>query len=389
MQNSEKERSQREALASLLNNASIDCMIALNSDFEVTVWNKMCENVSAFQEPEVIGKKLQQIFPILKRSNPFNNALEQALKGFKSFLPAEQCTFMGEFMEAHIIPLKEENDEIAGVMILLHDVAHRQKAEMELKRLNSLLASKNRDLENRNLELISFSRLSSHDLKGPLRKIQVFSKMLWQKEEHNLSEEGKLLFNRIQKSAKKAEQLNDDILRFTLIQKFGEPMVRVLPESLLTITRHKLQARIETSHAEIRTGALPAVEGYKALLQQLFDNILENALKFQEPSNKPFVMINAGDCSGNTLTNMYALPDTHYKWISFEDNGIGFDPQYSSRIFDLFEKLNRHDEYPGNGIGLSICRKIMELHQGFIEADSEPGKGSKFTCYFPESPPVL
>ncbi len=163
-------------------------------------------------------------------------------------------------------------------------------------------------------------------------------------------------------------------------------MIRILPDSHLTITRHKLQTQIATTDAEIRTGALPVMEGYKALLQQLFDNILRMHLKFQKPSNKPVEMINAGDCSRNALTNMYASPDTHYKWISFEDNGIGFDPQYSSRIFDLFEKLNRHDEYPGNGIGLSICRKIMELHQGFIEADSEPGKGQQGHLLFSREP---
>jgi PAS domain S-box-containing protein len=381
-----EEASRRAYMAELLNDASIDCVIAMDTGLRITTWNRMCETLSGKPRESVLGKRLADVFPELNVPEALTAALDGALKGLKSFIPVEQGSFSQEYMETHVIPLKDAQEQVIGVLIVRHDVAHRQKAEQELKRLNHVLAQKNRELEQKNAELIAFARITSHDLKEPLRKIHLFSNMFLEQEQGRLSEEAASLFARIQKSAKKAEALTDDIFVFSDIQHVSEPAGTVDLDMIFKMSKHKLHERIQDSGAVIdATAELPAVTGYRTLVQRLFENIMDNALKFSpaDAGGPPQIAIRYGAATGAAVVHPDAMPDVIYTWVSFTDNGIGFEQKYEGLVFELFQRLNKSGEYGGNGVGLSLCKKIMELHRGFITVQSTPGQGSTFTCYFP------
>ena len=376
---------QRAFTAELINDASIDCVLTLDTDLKITSWNKMCETLSGRNKEAVLGKRLENIHPEIAASKEFANAFRHALLGRKSFIPADKGSMKGEYTETHVVPMKNVLEQVVGVLIIRHDVAHRQYAEQELKRLNKLLAQQNRELEARNAELIAFSRITSHDLKEPIRKIRIFTNMFIEREQARLSEEGASLFSRILKSANRAEGLTDDIYTFSHLQNTTEPVADIDLKLPLKMAIHQLQQIIEESGATIDYGELPPISGRNQLLQQLFKGILENGLKFGARGARPNIKIQSGQASATAALHKDAVPDAAYTWLSFTDDGIGFDAQYRELIFEMFQRLHKQHEYSGNGIGLSLCRKIMEIHGGFITAESEPGKGSVFTCYFPVS----
>ena len=376
--------SKRAYMAELLNDASIDCVLALDTELRVTSWNKMCETFTGKVKEAVMGRRLTDIFPQMATAKEMAAALGNALIGLKSFVPVEKGSLPGEYMETHVIPLKDVLDHVVGVLVVRHDVAHRQIAEQELKRLNYLLTQKARELEKRNAELVSFSRVTSHDLKEPLRRIHIFAQMLLDRKAQSLDEEGVSLFGRIQRSAKRAEALTDDIVAFAQLHQISEPLTDVDLELTLKISLNKLQEEIETTKTRLEADKLPIIAGYRMLLQQLFQNLLNNSIKFRQPNAVPSVFISTGVSASDDLKHQDTIPDTKYTWLRFTDNGIGFEPSYKERVFELFQRLHQPGVYSGNGIGLSLCKKIMELHGGFITSESEPGTGSTFTCYFPQ-----
>ena len=143
-----------------------------------------------------------------------------------------------------------------------------------------------------------------------------------------------------------------------------------------------MKNKINEKKAVIESVTLPVIRGYKNMIEHLFHHILDNALKFQDENNIPQIIINCEQVVGEREEKNELLPGQEYLKISFQDNGIGFHPEDSVRIFNLFEKLNDR-KFHGSGVGLTIARKIVEAHDGFIEAKSSPGKGSVFSCYFP------
>ncbi len=343
----------------------------------------MCEALSGKSKNVMLGRKITDALPQIRKVPMLMQALSAALEGHKSFVPADSGSFEGEYMESHIIPLRDEQEKVAGILVIRHDVAHRQKAEEELKRLNLVLEQKARELEQRHAELVAFGKITSYDPKEPLRKINVFSDMLTSREEGQLTETGRAILQRLKRLALKAETITDDIFSFSHLQQFSELPEVVSLDIVLKVVRHKLKQQLLDTGATLAAGALPVLLGYRHLLQQLFQNLIDNALKFRQQNLAPVVAIEGGSCAGNTLRHPDALPDRDYMWVRFTDNGSGFEDKYAARIFELFERLHPSGEFAGNGIGLSLCRRIMELHHGFIQTQSIVGKGSSFTCYFP------
>ncbi len=374
----------RMFLAEMLNDASIDSVVSTDAELRVTSWNTMCEALSGKPRASVLGKHIGEVFPELAESKALTAALNNALTGLKSFVSMQEGSFSGEYVETHVIPLKDVLEQVVGVLIIRHDVAHRQKAELELKRLNLALSRKAKELEASNAELVSFGRVTSHDLKEPLRKINIFTTMLLQREEGRFSEEGTSLFRRIQKSAKRAEALTDDIFAFANIHRVTELLSDVNLNVTLSVTRQNLHLEIVDCNAGIDAEPLPVIKGYRKLLHHLFHNLVHNSLKFCQAGQSPHIIIRTGVGAQNGHSQHNEPNGGRYRWISFKDNGIGFEPEYNERIFGLFQKLHQPEQYPGNGIGLSLCRKIMEIHGGSITAESRAEGGSVFTCWFPE-----
>ncbi len=277
--------------------------------------------------------------------------------------------------ENHFIPLKDE-DNIIGVMNLVHDVSHRIKAEEQLQYLNEELTKNNNELTNRNAELISLSNVASHDLKEPLRRIYTAVEAIIINEARQLSNNGKAHLRRIQSAAQKMGLITDDLLSFTSItkEKNEEDYCSVDLNNVLAEAKKRMNRFIEDKGAIIEAESLPFLCGNQDLLVQLFQNIINNSIKFQQKNNQPVIKITVLETEIKTRKHLR---------LSFKDNGIGFNQEHAESIFNLFTRLNNTGEYSGSGMGLAVCKKIMEQHNGYIKTISEEGSGTEISCYFP------
>lgn len=243
------------------------------------------------------------------------------------------------------------------------DVTARKIADRQL-------AAYTAELERSNRELQEFAYVASHDLQEPLRKIQTFGDRLEKRYYPLLDERGKDYLDRMQSAAARMQTLIVDLLAFSRVRTHGQPFS---PVNLSQITRQVLQdleIMMAETQAEITVADLPEIEADAMQMKQLFQNLLSNAIKFRRPGVPPKI-----DIHGRI----------HNTWcqITVSDNGIGFDEKYNERIFLVFERLHGRDHYPGTGIGLAICRRIVERHGGSIHAHSQPGEGSTFTVELP------
>lgn len=375
---------QRLALMEAMNNASIDAVLAFDTDLKIIAWNKTCEQLWDVLEEDALNTSFFTIFPTVKNSGTMTKAIGAALKGVKTFVPANKAAYAaGTYFESHFVPLKDEAGNVTGVLNIVHDVAHRVKAENELKSLNKSLARKNKELKQKNFELLSFTHITSHDLKEPLRKIYTFAEMILNKEAVFFTDAGKKYFKRIMAAVQRMNLLTDDILAYAQVNTEEKVLDQVDLNHILKFVKNNLAEKIDETGTVIKTDILPVITGYRTMLTQLFQNIIANAIKFQLPGDKPEISVRVKHIKGSEIKDADALADTEYACISFADNGIGFEPQYTERIFQMFQKLDNSERYAGTGIGLAICKKIVEMHQGFITAQSNPNGGSTFFCYLP------
>ena len=243
----------------------------------------------------------------------------------------------------------------------------------ELKRTNEVLEKTNRELEQ-------FAYIASHDLQEPLRKIQTFADML----KRNIHDERsvKKYFSKIDSSAQRMGDLIRSVLDYSRLPSDpGHLMLTDLNE-VLTHVRTDLELLVAEKGATIECDHLPAVPGTPLQLNQLFANLINNALKFSKAH--PHIRITCEVVGGELLIPLFPSdPLKRYVQLRFQDNGIGFDSRYKEQIFTIFQRLHGLQQYSGTGIGLALCKKIVDNHNGYITAESAPGEGSTFTVYLP------
>jgi light-regulated signal transduction histidine kinase (bacteriophytochrome) len=249
--------------------------------------------------------------------------------------------------------------------------------------LRQELSDKIRQLEDLNDELSTFAFAASHDLREPLRKIKIFSNWICQEEAPHLSPNGVDRFNRITTAIDRMDALIDNILNFSQVNAL-KPLYRTidLNHSLETAIGD-LQEMIQETNTVIEADPLPAIQGDPLQFAQLFQNLLGNAIKYHKSNVQPHIRITCTKIDGRLLEHAWANHGLQYAKISFADNGIGFEQQYAKKIFQMFRRLHGIHEYPGTGMGLAICKKIMQCHGGFITAESTPGEGAVFECFVP------
>lgn len=373
---------QRAMLAERINDASIDRILAIDVQSRIIVWNRMCEVITGLPRETVLGKKLEEVFPGIETVVLVMEAIQMALKGYKVFVASPQSAYMDPHAELHFVPLKDEAGQVIGVLNIVHDVAHRVKMETELKRLNRSLSQANKELKLKNEELLQFAYSTHHDLKEPLRKIHNFADLILHNDLKVLPPSTRLNLERILGAVHKTNSLIDDLHVFLEIEDAARRLANVNLNTLLPKVLKSL-APVTPATAEIFVGNLPVVRGYPKLLSLLLRHLLDNALKFQAPRNTPQIRVRCKIVSGASIRQIDAAPEAQYARITISDNGIGFERQYSKTVFRLFQRLNNVGSYPGNGVGLAICRKIAGLHHGYLYAESKPGQGSAFHCFLP------
>lgn len=264
---------------------------------------------------------------------------------------------------------------------MLHIEIVKDITDQQLDKIS--LEERNTELEQSIKELESFNRAASHDLQEPLRKIQIFISRVTAKDIVNMSDTGKEYLSKIEASAIRMRKLIDDLLLFSSTNKSEKVFAKTDLNLLLTNAKLELAQAIEEKNASIQSTQLPVLKVISFQIQQLFVNLIGNALKYSKPGTPPIISIDCGKLAVGDYPAF--IKDTHKKYykISVSDNGMGFDQQFSEKIFVLFSRLHQKTDYPGSGIGLSICKKIVENHDGYIIAEGKPGIGATFSIFIP------
>jgi signal transduction histidine kinase len=252
---------------------------------------------------------------------------------------------------------------------------------MELENANGKLEVVNEKLVRSNSDLEQFAYVASHDLQEPLRKIQIFTEMA-EKSVSNSNTETGAYFVKIHASAKRMTELIKSVLNYSRLSKTGEQFEEVDLNELVENTKTDFELLITEKKALVKNDSLPVIHGIPLQMNQLFLNLFSNSLKFS--SATPVITITSRIVpNAEVKQNEHLHENEKYVEIVFSDNGIGFEQQYADQIFTIFQRLHDKKSYEGTGIGLALCKKIVENHHGYIFAKSELGKGAAFYMYFP------
>jgi len=374
-------------LAEKLNDASIDRLMAINTDWEIISWNKTAEIVTGIKKENALGKSLVELFPQLQEDTEIMQAFTLAFQGKKSFLPSKPDMFNRSYYENHFIPLFDDNNQIIGVMNIMHDVSHRIKAERKLEQLHHALKERYQLLERANAEMATYTAITGNDLKEPIKKVYTTLEMIMVQDGVRLSNSSKAGLRRIQGSLNRIKLLLDDILSLSSLNSFNTSHTQVNLQQLLQQVVGSLEKKIKEKSAVIKFSNLPVITGSQEMLHSLFYNLLDNALKFQPAGNIPVINI-----TSEIVTEKMKEGNPNFKeqllCISITDNGIGFNQADTEKMFTIFGRLHSREEYRGSGTGLTICQKIANAHGGYITAEGAPDKGATFRCYLPLEQPV-
>ncbi|MFD2570568.1 PAS domain-containing protein [Spirosoma soli] len=261
----------------------------------------------------------------------------------------------------------------------------QQRLERQVQERTQELTAANQALVRTNHELEQFAYIASHDLQEPLRKIQSFASLLQENQDDD--QLGNLYLSKIIKSAQRMSALIKAVLNYSRLAKIDDQLEPTDLNQILQNVLSDFDLLIEQKEAVIEYSPLPMVVGIPLQLNQLFTNLIGNALKFT--NSNPLIQISSGILSAEQTAQQMGLnPALSYIWLAVRDNGIGFEQQYANQIFALFQRLSNGKSYSGTGIGLAICKKIVDNHNGVIIAQSQPNQGATFTIYLPVHGPT-
>ncbi|HTH55918.1 MAG TPA: PAS domain S-box protein [Cyclobacteriaceae bacterium] len=361
-------------------------IILLSKDGIIENWNKGAENIKGYKAEEIIGKSFSSFYPPEEQAKRVpQKLLAWAKENGKSSdenwrVRKDGTKFWGSVV---ITALRDNKNEIVGFVKITRDLTERRHAEEEIRAKAKQVEEKNVELEMANKELQSFAYISSHDLQEPLRKIQTFATRILEKDESNLSESGKRNFMGMHVAAKRMQTLIRDLLEYSRAKTTDLHFETTDLGKIIDEVKENLKEELNEKHATIDTPELCKVYVIPFQFRQLMTNLIGNAIKFSKLGSPPHIRIESKMEERAELNNDKLSTTKRYCHISLTDNGIGFEQQFSEKIFELFQRLHGKTEYAGTGIGLAIVKKIIENHRGFITARGEVDKGARFDIYIP------
>lgn len=361
-------------------------ILYLNHEGTVENWNLGAEKIKGYKADEIIGKNFSVFYTDLDRSSNLpQKLLHLAIEKGKATQEGWRVRKDGNPFWASVVitAIHNKKKQVIGFSKVTHDLTEKKKADDKLK-LNALeLEQKNAELEKMNQELQSFAYISSHDLQEPLRKIQTFVSQINEKEAENLSDNGKDKFLRIQNAAKRMQTLINDLLSYSRANIQERVFEKTNLSEIIEDVKEDLKEELELKNATILTHNNVELNIIPFQFRQLLYNLISNSIKFSKTDVAPRIEITSTIAKGETFQNSALFDDKMYCHIVLSDNGIGFEQQYSSKIFEVFQRLHGKIEYTGTGIGLAIVKKIVQNHNGIITATGELNEGATFDIYIP------
>jgi two-component system, chemotaxis family, CheB/CheR fusion protein len=348
-------------------------------DFQYIAANQAAENVVGVRVKDLIGRKLAGQFSIDREYfQKYVDVVETGSDAYFEFYHEKNHRWY------EVIAVKMHD----GLVTTFTDVTQKKKASdviaqsfEDLKTTSSKLQETNYRLEQSNMDLLQFASVASHDLKEPLRKIQTFGNLLYSKIENKLEPNEKNYLDKIVNSSHRMQVLIEDVLTLSKLSNTELPYNKTDLRGVVQHIVDDLEISIREKGTQIQMGNLPVIEAVSGQMHQLFQNLISNALKFND-SSVPVVKIQTRLLTKEEKDE-YGVTDDEYTVLCVEDNGIGFDEKYREKIFGIFQRLHSSHNYQGTGIGLAICKKIVENHHGFIRAESRQGRGSSFIIGLP------
>jgi two-component system sensor kinase FixL len=386
-------RESEERMRAILETA-VDCFITIKTSGVIESVNRAAEKMFGYSSQEMVGKNVSMLMP-----EPYANSHDEYLKKYLETgvgkiigigrevvgLRKDGSTFPADLAvsEVHM----DDGLRFTGVV---RDITDRKHAEEERQEMLTLLTVSNKALEDLNVrlkqsnkELDEFAHVASHDLQEPLRKIQAFGDRLIATCGDDLSAKGQDYLRRMHVAAGRMQCFVRDLLTISRVATHTEPFETVKLNSLIIEVISDLEISIAETGAQIIVDTLPDVYADPTQMRQLFQNLLSNALKYHKPGEDPVVHIATVEEGTDTNTE-----DTGGMCqISISDEGIGFDEKHVDRIFAVFQRLHGRSQYEGTGVGLALCRKIAQRHDGDITVRSQPGQGATFTIHLPAARP--
>ncbi len=372
-----------EERARLTVETAYDACISIDADGVVTDWNLQAEATFGWSRSDVVGKVLADlIIPSQFR--------EMHRKGMERFLATGEGPVLNKRVE--MIALHKDGHEfpvelrIAPIhwgktyafSAFVHDITNRKVAEERLKAFTAKLEQSNRELQD-------FAFVASHDLQEPLRKVTSFGDLLKIKYGRHLPAEGHDYLERMVNAVKRMQVLITDLLTYSQVITQVQPFSWVDLKSVAQEVLSDLDQKIREADGRVEVGDLPAIEAEPVMIYQLFQNLVSNAIKYRRQGVPPIIKINGAILPGDRQLSAgeAASPAVPSIQITVEDNGIGFDEKHLDRMFIIFKRLHGRSSYAGSGIGLAICKKVVDHHKGSITAKSKLNEGSTFIAILP------
>lgn len=366
-------------------------------DFSLILMDVQMPEMNGFETATLIyeREKLKHIPIIFITAHHYGE--EQAYEGYKmggvdyiykpidpDLLRYKVSVFAELYRKNHQL-MMQERKLTAVNRNLQKEIEDRKLSEQKIKKLNLQLLENNEQLKATIEELDRFAYVASHDLQEPLRKILIFSDKLETGYKDRMDSEAASYLEKIVKSSERMHQLINDLLKFSRYTNDNYGFEKTDLNAILKDVLSDCETDIQKKSARVVVDDLPTIWAIPTQMRQVFQNLISNSLKFSRDGIAPEIKVFGKKVSGSEIFGLNKkLPNDNYLQIFFKDNGIGFDPKYAKEIFVVFKRLHSYHDFEGTGIGLSICKKIIEKHNGFISAESALNEGSTFTITLPE-----
>ncbi|ACY49288.1 PAS domain-containing sensor histidine kinase [Rhodothermus marinus] len=361
---------EREQLFRLLAENMTDLVALHDAEGRIVYVSPSAERIVGYTPEELIGHRLEEFWHPEDRKRLPTLPEQAGEEDHPGVLVYRFRHRQGGYrwLETHVRAIRDETGRLVQLQTSSRDVTDRVEAEQALARSNETLQQRNRELQD-------FAYIASHDLQEPLRKVRAFAELLKEEYESVLDDEGRYYLDRMQDAAQRMSRLIEDLLTFSRVTTQGRPFERVDLHAILEQVLADLEVRIAETDAQVHVeGHWPVVEADPTQMRQLLQNLIGNALKFHHPERTPEVWLRA---------RLEETPAGTQCVIEVQDNGIGFDEKYLDRIFSPFQRLHGRGRYAGTGMGLAICRRIVERHHGQLTARSRPDEGATFIVQLP------